>query len=175
MFALASLPDALVRGVVLSSIGLVWVIILVHLVGTRTLSKMTAFDFLVTLATGSLLATAAACARWSSFVQAVAAITTLIGAQYVLAIIRRRSSSVRRLIENEPLLLMRDGRFLDHALRHARVSRGEIIAKLREADIAGIEKVTAVVLETTGDISINKVDAVDDEILADVRHESETV
>ncbi|MDQ6646067.1 MAG: DUF421 domain-containing protein, partial [Pseudomonadota bacterium] len=110
------------RGIVLSAAGLIWVILLVRLVGTRTLSKMTAFDFLVTLATASLLATAGASASWSGFVQAMAAITTLIAAQYVLSIVRRRSDTVRRLMENEPMLLVRNGQFLEHALRHARVS-----------------------------------------------------
>lgn len=174
MFNLPDLPDALVRGVVLSGIGLAWVIILVRLVGTRTLSKMTAFDFVVTLATGSLLATAGASSSWSGFVQALAAIASLIGTQCALASIRRRSRRVKRLLGNKPSLLVRDGRFLDKALRHARISRDEIIAKLREADIAGLEKVTAIVLETTGDISILTADSMGEKILADVRQESET-
>lgn len=172
MFDLPPTPDALLRGIVLSSIGLAWVIILVRLVGTRTLSKMTAFDFLVTLATGSLLATAGASTSWPAFMQALAGITALIGAQYALAIIRRRSRRITRLIENEPLLLVCHGRFLEEALRHARVSKAEIIAKLREANIAGLDKVTAVVLETTGDISIMTADTVTEEVMAHVRNQS---
>ncbi|MEP7184393.1 MAG: YetF domain-containing protein [Rhodanobacter sp.] len=170
MFDISSLPDALVRGAVLSGAGLIWVIILVRLVGTRTLSKMTAFDFLVTLATASLLATAGASESWSGFTQAMAAITTLIAAQYLLSIARRRSDTVRRLMENEPMLLVRDGQFLDHALRQARMSRGDIMAKLREANVGGLEKVSAIVLETTGDISVLTSDAIHAHLLAGVRH-----
>lgn len=169
MFDVTFLPDAVLRGVVLSGLGLAWVIFLVRMVGTRTLSKMTAFDFLVTLATASLLATAAASGSWSSFEQAVAAITTLIAVQYVLAVLRRRFHPVRRLLENEPVLLVRDGCFLDDAMRHARVSRDDIMAKLREANVVGLEKVSAVVLETTGDISVITGKAHDDRLFDDVR------
>ena len=169
MFDPTFLPDAIARGVVFASMGLIWVIILVRVVGNRALSKMTAFDFLVTLATASLLATAGASRSWSSFLQATAAITTLIAAQYVLSIARRRSTTVRRLMENEPVLLVRDGRFLDGALRRTRVSREDIMAKLREADVGGLERVSAIVLETTGDISILATDAIDPHLLSDVR------
>lgn len=173
MFNLPLLPDAVLRGAVLSGIGLMWVILLVRVVGTRTLSKMTAFDFLVTLASASLLATAAVSTKWSQFAQAVTAITTLISAQWALAALRRRSEAVKHFIENEPLLLVRDGHFLDKAMHKARVSRGDIFAKLRGADIAGLAKVSAIVLETTGDISIVTADGVTTALMKGVRNHIE--
>ena len=56
MFGLSDYPDAIIRGVALGLIALVWVILVVRVIGLRTFSKMTAFDFVITLATGSLLA-----------------------------------------------------------------------------------------------------------------------
>ena len=48
--------DILARALLLSAIALVWVIFVVRVIGLRTFSKMTAFDFVATVATGSLLA-----------------------------------------------------------------------------------------------------------------------
>lgn len=169
MFDFLFSANALIRGIALSTLGLAWVILLVRLVGTRTLSKMTAFDFLVTLTSASLLATACAASSASAFFQPVAAITTLILAQTALAFFRRRSRKLKRWLENEPLLLVRDGQFLDGALRHARVSRGDIMAKLRAFNVDDLATVSAAVLETTGDISVMTVQPLTPEVMADVR------
>ncbi len=171
MIDLSPLPAALVRGTLLGCVALVWVILLVRVIGTRALSKMTAFDFLVTLAAASLIATASAATTWTAFAQAMAAITTLLCVQFLLAL-ARRYGAFRRLIENEPRLLMRNGRFLDHAMRNARVSRADIIAKLREANITS-DSATAVVLETTGDIAVVTVPASDNHLLQGVRNEGD--
>lgn len=56
MFVENILTDFLLRSAVLSSIAIIWVIVVVRLVGLRAFSKMTAFDFVVTVAIGSLLA-----------------------------------------------------------------------------------------------------------------------
>lgn len=46
------------------------------------------------------------------------------------------------------------------------------MAKLRGANDGGLENVSAIVLETTGDISILTSDAIDVHLLADVRRPS---
>ena len=50
---------------------------------------MTAFDFIVTVATGSLLASAGTASEWPNFLQALVAIAALMGLQVILAIYRR--------------------------------------------------------------------------------------
>lgn len=160
--------DAFIQSVVFGTGALLWVIALVRLSGARTLSKMTAFDFVVTLATGSLLATAAGAERISTFVQALSAMTVLLGLQYFLARARRRFDWFRLTIENEPLLLMRDGKFIDNALRRSRVARSDVCAKIRQSDVR-LEHVTAVILETTGDLSVLTDRSVGDRMLAGVR------
>lgn len=160
--------DAVIRAVVFSLAALAWVVTLVRLSGARSLSKMTAFDFVVTLATGSLLASSASSSDGVAFVQAMAAMTVLIGAQVALTL-ARRSPRVRHLIENDPLLLMRDGAFIDRALKTGRVTRADLLAKLRQAGIADPREAAFVILEATGDIAILTARDVDAALLADVR------
>lgn len=52
MFFDHSVLDALARGVVLTTTALFWIIFLVRIVGLRSFSKMTNFDFVMTVAMG---------------------------------------------------------------------------------------------------------------------------
>ena len=169
IFGLSPTADAIVGGIVLGAIALFWIILLVRMIGLRSFSKMTAFDFVITLATGSLLATAASSSDWTGFLRAVVAIGALMTVQVVLAFGRRRSEAVTAVVDNEPLLLMRDGVFIDAAMAESRVSPGDVYAKLRGAGIQSMDDVRAVVLETTGDISVLHGKTLAPELLRHVR------
>ena len=169
MFGLPPVADAVFGGILLAVIALVAVIVLVRMIGLRSFSKMTAFDFVITLATGSLLAAAATTADWPAFIKAVVAIITLMGIQVALAFGRRKSERVTALVDNNPLLLMRDGAFIDAAMEESRVSPGDVYAKLRGANVLSLSEVRAVVLETTGDISVIHGESLAPELLAHVR------
>ena len=58
---------------------------------------------------------------------------------------------------------------LDDALAASRVTRADVHAKLREANALDLSRVRAVVLETTGDISVLHGDAIDPVLLDEVR------
>lgn len=70
----------------------------------------------------------------------------------------------------EPMLLMAGGEALEDNLRHARVSREELWAQLRLAGVHRRDQVHAVILETTGDMSVLQGDGpFDRELLQGVR------
>ncbi|HZF93981.1 MAG TPA: YetF domain-containing protein [Allosphingosinicella sp.] len=144
----------LVRGLVLTAIALAWTIVMIRMVGLRSLSKMSAFDFVATIATGSLIATAATRDAWPDFAQALAALAAIFLVQWLLAAARRRSRRVRELVGNDPVLLVEDGRFIEAALAETRVTREEVLENLRAANVGSLAEVRAVVMETTGDISV---------------------
>ncbi len=144
------------------------VVVSVRVVGLRSFSKMSSFDFAVTVSIGSILGSVAASS--ADVVGGATAIASLLGAQAAVSWLRARRDTIEDAIDNTPLLLM-DGRdMLDDNLRHARVTAGDIFAKLREANVLRLEDVRAVVLESTGDISVlHGSDDVDQEILDGVR------
>lgn len=168
MFGLPDEWDVVARGIVLTAAALVWVLFVVRIVGLRSFSKMTAFDFVATLATGSLLATATTASRWSDFFQVVIAVLTLMTIQAVLAVLRTSSAKARDILGNTPVLLMRDGRFCEDALRQTRVARQDVLAKIRAANVLDLSEIRAVVLETTGDISVLHGGELQEDILRDV-------
>lgn len=157
--------DILTRVVVLSAIGMVWVIAVIRMIGLRTLSKMTNFDFVVTIASGSLLAGAVQATAWTGFAQALLTMAALFFFQYLLAKLRRNSDRFEDAIQNGPIFLMYDGEFIEKALEISRVAKSDVIAKLREANALEMGKVRAVVLETTGDVSVLHGDRLDDRVV----------
>jgi uncharacterized membrane protein YcaP (DUF421 family) len=127
------------------------VVAIIRVVGLRSLSKMSSFDFAVTVAIGSILGSVVASS--SSVAEGALAVGSLLAMQWIIAQFRRRSFG-GRVVDNTPLLLVRDGTFLDDALTTARVTRSDVYAKLRQANVHTMAQVIAVVLETTGDISV---------------------
>ena len=162
--------DALARGGFLAILALVWMIALICINGLQTLSKMTNFDFVATVAFGSLIAGAAQASEWTGFLQALAAILGLLLTQALLTAMRKRTDAVSDAIKNAPCLIMRNGEFDHDALKAKNVRKEDLIAKLREANVLQLSQVRAAVLEATGDVSVLHGTAELDEILlSDVR------
>ena len=169
LFVSAPLPDAILRGLVLTAGAMVWVVLLVRINGLRSFSKMTNFDFVMTVAVGSLLAGTGQSTEVSGFLQGLAGMAALFGVQYVAARLRTASDTFEEAVQNSPVLLARDGVFIDEALKDTRVSKDDLIAKLREANVLSMQSVRAVVLETTGDVSVMHGDSLDEFLLKGTR------
>lgn len=165
MFSADPTLDVLLKGLLLTTMGMFWVVLLVRINGLRSFSKMTNFDFVMTVAVGSLLASASQTNNWSSFLQAVVAMAALFLVQSVTAWLRRRSEKIEAIMQNTPVILMRNGEIIESALAETRVARSDLLAKLREANVLDMQQVRAVVLETTGDISVLHGDHCAEEML----------
>ncbi|PFG09657.1 MULTISPECIES: DUF421 domain-containing protein [unclassified Marinobacter] len=168
MFFSDVFADAVAKGALLSAFGLLWVIFLVRIVGLRSFSKMTNFDFVMTIAMGSLLASASQSGNWQGFLQSLTAMVGLFAMQYFASILRKKSPGFDKLVQNTPVLLMKDGVIIQEALRATRVAEDDLMAKLREANAIDLSTVRAVVLETTGDISVLHGKQVDEALLKGV-------
>ncbi|MEP7066731.1 MAG: YetF domain-containing protein [Gemmatimonadota bacterium] len=128
-------------------------VLLLRITGQRTLSKMNAFDFLVTVALGSTLASVLL-SKDVVFAQGVTALVVLIGLQYIMTWLAVRSRGVQRLLTGEPVLLAHRGVALADAMRRSRITPAELGATVRSAGIDRLADVEAVVLETDGSFSV---------------------
>lgn len=121
--------------------------------GKRTLSKMNAFDLIVTVALGSTLATVLL-DRSVPLAEGVLAFALLVYLQFAITWLSVRSKTFQDLIKSEPSLLVHRGEYLDSALKRERVTREEIAAALRQSGVDDISRVNSVVLETDGSLSV---------------------
>lgn len=84
----------------------------------------------------------------------LAAVVTLVGLDLALKTMARRSKPLRKAIEGEPRLLVRDGRLLERAIEDEGLEADEVRAAIRSHGLAGAEQVRFAVLETDGSISV---------------------
>ena len=141
----------LLRVVIIGTLAYAALILLLRLSGKRTLSKMNAFDLVVTVSLGSTLATILL-SRDVALVEGIVAFSVLIGLQFGVAWLSVRSSHVHRLVKAEPTLLFYRGEFLRKAMKQQRVSESEVLAAVRAQGIAALAAVEAVVLEPDGSV-----------------------
>ena len=114
---------------------------------------MNAFDFIVTVALGSTLATVLL-NHDVALAGGVVAFSLLISLQFLVTWTSVRFLWVRRVVTGEPQLLLSRGAFVDVALRQTRITESEVRAAVRAAGVGDMEAVEAVVLETDGSLSV---------------------
>ncbi len=146
-------PESLVA-IVLTAVAVYAAILLyTQLAGLRSFAKMSGFDFAMTVAIGSMVASSVL-TKSPSLLQALVAIGTVYLLQIVVGEARQRWGWAQRVVDNEPLLLMDGPTFLRDNMRQARITESDLWSKLREANVLDVAQVRAVVLETTGDVTV---------------------
>lgn len=128
-------------------------VVVLRVSGKRTLSQLNVFDFVVTVAFGSTLATILLNSNvsWSEGAFALALLAAL---QYVVAFVSSRRPRSREAITSRPVLLLRDGEVLELELRRNRLTRSELRQAVRMNGNGDLSDVAAIVLETNGKLSI---------------------
>jgi uncharacterized membrane protein YcaP (DUF421 family) len=128
-------------------------VLLLRISGKRTLTKLNAFDLVVTVALGSTLATVLL-SKSVALAEGMLALALLIFLQFAITWLSVRSPRFQAVVKAEPTLILHRGRFLEGAMRSQRVTREEVLAAMRSSGIASVDAVAAVVLETDGSVSI---------------------
>jgi uncharacterized membrane protein YcaP (DUF421 family) len=127
--------------------------------GKRTLSKMNAFDFVVTVALGSTLSTILV-SRDVPLADGLAALATLIVLQFIVAWTSIRVPLLEKALKSAPSLLLHRGELVPEQLRRQRVSAEEVRAAVRSAGLPELRDAGAVILETDGSFSVIPADRI---------------
>lgn len=142
------------ESIAVSSVALyVLIVVLVRVMGKRVTGQMNSFDWIITVAVGSLLASGIL-QNSVSVSDAALAIGILAACQWLMTKASVRSQRFEKLVKPAPRLLVHKGAYLDAQMEHERVTRAEVDAALREQGHASIDEVNWVVLETDGTMSV---------------------
>lgn len=145
--------DSLVRVAGVGVLAYVALVLLLRISGKRTLSKMNAFDLVVTIAMGSVLATVLL-NKDVTLAEGIVAFALLIGLQFVVTWSSVRIAWIRKLVTGEPTLLLYEGGLIPAAMKRTRVTEDELHAALRAANVAVVQDAYSVVLETDGSLTV---------------------
>lgn len=143
----------LLRVVLISMLAYGWLVLTLRITGKRTLSKLNAFDLVVTVALGSTLATVLL-TKDVAFVEGALAFCMLALLQWLVARLSIASARFSNLVRSQPRLLFEDGDYRKDAMDEERVTDAEVDAAIRNSGIGGLSEVAAVVLESDGSMSV---------------------
>ncbi len=164
---LGDLVNVLFESVVILTV----VILLTRLNGLRSFSKQSSFDFPITVATGSVIATTIA-GQNTPLMIGVLALVGLFAVQAIIAVLRVRTDLFESAVDNRPLLLVERGQVIEANLHKSKMTRDDLMAKLRSSGVSSLAKVRAVIFETTAEISViqgGPETEIDPEIMRNVR------
>ena len=78
----------------------------------------------------------------------------MLGVELVLSWGTLRSQRFRRLLCGKPVILIENGRILQHQLRATRITLDELMGHLRQKDVLNPQQVQYAILETNGTLSV---------------------
>ena len=143
----------ILRTLVIGTLAYGALVALLLISGKRTLTKLNAFDLVITVALGSTLATVLL-SKDVTLAEGVAAFVLLIGLQFIVTWSSVRWAAFSRLVKADPTLLFYQGRMLERPLRQQRVTESEVRAVIRATGHSVMDEVEAVILETDGSFSV---------------------
>ena len=149
--------DAIWRVAISAPIMYVVVIGFIRVSGKRTTSQMNNFDWIVTVAMGSLVGSGII-AKDVALVEVILAMGLLLALQYGVTRAVVSSETVSALVKASPRLLLYDGEIVREAMIEERISVKELMAALRDNGIRDVDDVEAVVLETDASLSVLRKD-----------------
>ncbi|RBW67809.1 DUF421 domain-containing protein [Bacillus taeanensis] len=141
------------RILILGSSSYIALIVFLRLFGKRTLSKMNAFDLVVTVATGSILSIILLDKK-VPLAEGITALLLLIILQYIIAWLSSRFQKVDTIVKSNPRLLYYNSRFLKDAMKKERITEMDILQAVRKYGYSSLEEVKLIVLEADGAISV---------------------
>ena len=129
------------------------VVVALRLVGEQALAQMSAYDLICTIALGSFVSSVTF-EPDLAVLDGLAAIVAVLLLQELLRWLQYRFRKVRRLVRENPCVVVWEGQMLEDRLSKFKISREEVRAAIRRAGLASFVEAQAVVLENDGNWSV---------------------
>ena len=130
-------------------------LILTRIMGRKEISQMTFFNFVSAITIGTLsgaLVTDQTLSMGNGLIALLAwSIFTI-----TIGLMTIKSKKTRQIIDGEPVIVIKNGKIMEDALRKVRLDMDSLTASLREKDIFSLMDVEYAIFETDGKLSIMK-------------------
>lgn len=162
--------ESIARTFIIAVLSYVVLIFLLRSSGKRSLSKMNAFDFVITIALGSTFASLIL-NKSVSLSEGIVAFFTLIFLQFTVTWLSVRFKWVKHLVTSEPVLILYKGELQHQVIKKERITIEEINFSVRQKGISSLKEVDVIILETTGDFTVvPSIDTENTGVLNDVNN-----
>lgn len=122
-----------------------------RLMGKRELSRLSPFEFVTLMLIPEILSNSLQ--GQGSLLSSLAGLSTIFLLVFATSLLSQRFSSVQRVLESEPTLLVIDGKLLEHNMNRERIAPDELFSEMRKQSIEGLGQIRFAVLESSGNIT----------------------
>ncbi len=130
-----------------------FIILVYRIMGKKEVGKLGIVDLIVSILIAELAAMSIERPN-SSILVSVIPILTLVFVQVVLSFISLKNSKIRKFIDGDPTVVIKNGKIQFHRMTKLRYSLDDLMSQLREQQIKSIEEVDYAVLENNGKLSV---------------------
>ena len=127
-------------------------LVVIRLLGKRTVGNFTAFDLLVALMLGEVVDEIIY--GDVSLAQGFTAIAVVAAAKYVTAWLTCWKPGLSRILEGKPTELVKNGEVVQRGLREELMNEKEVMAALRLQGVSNVREVKLALLEVDGVVSV---------------------
>ncbi|WFA09113.1 DUF421 domain-containing protein [Tissierella sp. Yu-01] len=131
-------------------------LLLARILGKKQMSQMTFFNYVTGITIGSLAANIITFNDKTIWDEVVGLIWWCL-LTALLSIITLKFTKLRVIIDGQPTILIKNGRFQEDALSKSKISIEDLTMMLREQNIFSIKEVDYAILEPNGKLSVLKV------------------
>ncbi|MFD0985612.1 DUF421 domain-containing protein [Methyloligella solikamskensis] len=142
------------RTLVVGVLAYITLVVFLRISGKRTLAKLNAFDLVVTVALGSILASILLTEK-VSLSEGATALAVLIGLQALVTFVSVRWHGIADLIRSDPALLVHQGAFCLGTMKSERITTDEVLSAIRSTGGHEVTDAQTVVLESDGSLSVS--------------------
>ncbi|OQP62249.1 DUF421 domain-containing protein [Niastella populi] len=142
--------NPVIRGIIIY----LFLMLVFRLSGKRTLAQTTPFEFILLLIISEVTQQALVGEDYS-ITTSLILITTLIGTDLLFSMIKQHWRGFEKVTEGSPLIIVANGRMLQHRANKTRVSEEDVLEAARNLHgLERLEQIKYAVLELDGSISI---------------------
>ena len=137
-----------------SLISLLVLFFMSKLMGTKQISQLNAFDYIVGISIGSIAAELAGLQGVDRPLNSILAIVIYGTVAYLISMLTTKNISLRKIITGRPITIMEDGKIYKQNLAKARLDISDFLTLCREQGYFDIGEIKSAIIEHDGKLSI---------------------
>ena len=142
-----------------AAFGYLFLVLMVRVVGRRPGKQLTPFEFVLVFYLGGLTLTGIV-GMEMSLTNAACQIFTIAFCHFVISWLRHRYRWVSCVVDGQPLVLLKDGKWRTQTMSHMRIQDDDVMDVAREQGIRDLSEIGLAVLEKAGSITVMKHDQI---------------
>ncbi len=131
-----------------------FLLLMLRLMGKRSLGSLTPFDFIITLILGRVAAEPIS--GKVPMIQAVVAVLVIVALHYLNSLLSSRSARIYQMTSGKPREIIRNGEIDTSALLSEHINMNELFSLLRQEKIENLNEVKVARIEPDGKLSVIK-------------------